>query len=142
MIDVVPPNIVVTAAEPVVTGGNVDFDAPDLFGWLEVASAHDFDTLPFGLVAMAHDGTVVNYNLAEGELTGLTPERVIGRNFFTSVAPCTNNYMVAHRFEAEPEIDTSIDYVFTFKLAPMKVRLRLLKRAGSRRMYLAVKKRD
>ena len=51
MIDVVPPNIVVTAAEPVVTGGNVDFDAPDLFGWLEVASAHDFDTLPFGLVA-------------------------------------------------------------------------------------------
>jgi photoactive yellow protein len=128
--------------EPVVTGGPVDFNAPDLFAWLEAAAAHDLDTLPFGLVAMAHDGTVEDYNRAEAELTGLTPERVIGRNFFTSVAPCTNNFMVAHRFEAEPEIDASIDYVFTFKLAPMKVRLRLLKRLGSRRMYLAVKKRD
>jgi photoactive yellow protein len=77
-------------------------------------------------------------NAWEGQLSGLTPERVIGRQFFTSVAPCTNNFMVAHRFETEPEIDAEIDYVFTFRLAPRRVRLRLLKRPGGRRMYLAV----
>jgi photoactive yellow protein len=128
--------------EPGLTDGPIDFDDPDLFGWLEATAPRDLDTLSFGLVAMAHDGTVEHYNLAEGELTGLTPERTIGRNFFTSVAPCTNNFMVAHRFEAEPEIDASIDYVFTFRLSPMKVRLRLLKRFGGRRIYLAVRKRD
>ena len=50
--------------------------------------------------------------------------------------------MVAHRFEAESEIDSAIDYVFTFRIAPMKVRLRLLKRVDGRLMYLAVRKRD
>jgi photoactive yellow protein len=63
------------------------------------------DALPFGVVAMVPDGTVTAYNTAEAALSGLTPSRVVGRNFFTSVAPCTNNFMVAHRFEAEPEID-------------------------------------
>jgi photoactive yellow protein len=116
--------------------------APGLFDWLETASAADLDTLPFGLVAMRPDGTVERYNLAEGSLSGLTPERVVGRNFFTSVAPCTNNFMVAHRFETEPEIDAVVDYVFTFRLAPLKVRLRLLRRPDARWMYLAVEKRD
>ncbi len=120
----------------------IGFTAPGLFAWLEAASADALDGLPFGVVAMAADGAVEGYNTAEGKLSGLTPARVIGRNFFTSVAPCTNNFMVAHRFESEPEIDAVIDYVFTFRLAPLKVRLRLLKRPGGQRMYLAVEKRD
>ena len=118
----------------------IGFTAPGLFAWLEAASADALDGLPFGVVAMAADGAVEGYNTAEGKLSGLTPARVIGRNFFTSVAPCTNNFMVAHRFESEPEIDAVIDYVFTFRLAPLKVRLRLLKRPGGQRMYLAVEK--
>ena len=88
------------------------------------------------------DGTVEHYNLAEAAISGLTPERVVGRHFFTAVAPCTNNFMVAHRFETEVEIDTMVDYVFTFRLAPTKVRLRLMKRPGGRRMYLGIARRD
>jgi len=118
------------------------FASEDLFGWLETATVEALDALPFGVIAMTADGTVARYNAAEGELSGLTPARVIGRNFFTSVAPCTNNFMVAHRFESEAEIDATIDYVFTFKMAPLKVRLRLLKGPGKRYMYLAVEKRD
>ena len=87
---------------------------------------------------MAPDGTVERYNAAEARLSGLSAARVVGRHFFTSVAPCTNNFMVAHRFETEPEIDAAIDYVFTFRLAPLKVRLRLLRRQDAARMYLAV----
>jgi photoactive yellow protein len=117
------------------------FDTQDLLGWLEVATAEDIDALPFGVVGMTTDGTVERYNVAEGHLSGLTPARVLGRNFFTSVAPCTNNFMVAHRFEAEPELDAVIDYVFTFRIAPLKVRLRLLKRSGGLLMYLVVEKR-
>jgi photoactive yellow protein len=120
----------------------VGFASADLFNWLETAAPHELDDLPFGLVAMAHDGTVEHYNLAEARLSGLTPDRVIGRNFFTAVAPCTNNFMVAYRFESEPELDSVVDYVFTFRLAPMKVRLRLLQHHGARHMYLAVDKRD
>ena len=46
--------------------------------------------------------------------------------------------MVAHRFETEPEVDSTIDYVFTFRLAPTKVRLRLMKRPGGRRSILGL----
>jgi len=116
-------------------------DSRDLFNWLEAASPEDLDRLPFGVVAMAPDCIVEQYNLAEAELSGLTPARVIGRHFFTAVAPCTNNFMVAHRFETETEIDDMIDYVFTFRLAPLKVRLRLMKRPDSRHLYLGVEKR-
>ena len=45
------------------------------------------DELSFGVVGMSEDGTVNSYNLAESRLSGLTPANVIGRNFFTSVAP-------------------------------------------------------
>jgi photoactive yellow protein len=120
----------------------VSFTSPDLFDWLETATIEDLDRLSFGIVAMTRDGVVENYNIAEGHLSGLTPRRVIGRNFFTSVAPCTNNFMVAYRFDSEPEIDSVVNYVFTFRLAPTKVRLRLLKRADCRTMFLAVEGHD
>jgi photoactive yellow protein len=116
------------------------FVSPELFDWLESADAHALDALPFGLIAMALDGTVEEYNAIEAKMANLTPERVVGRHFFSSVAPCTNNFMVAHRFETEAEIDAVINYTFTFRVAPQAVRLRLLKREGGRRMYLAVER--
>jgi photoactive yellow protein len=135
-------NPIAPLAEAIVADGLVCFEAPGLFDWLGAAPPEGLDALSFGLVAMALDGTVQHYSAAEAELTGLRPDRVVGRNFFTDVAPCTNNHIVAQRFLDEPEIDTEIDYVFTFRLAPIRVRLRLLKRRGAARMYLAVKKRD
>jgi photoactive yellow protein len=127
---------------PTGSAAATSFAAPDLLQWLELATHADLDALPFGLIAMALDGTVEHYNTAEAKLARLIPEQVVGRNFFTSVAPCTNNFMVARRFEAEPAIDDVVHYVFTFRFAPLKVRLRLLKQPGARRMYLAVEMRD
>lgn len=120
----------------------VGFSAPMLFEWLSAATADDLDMLPFGVVALAPDGMVEAYNTAEAKLAGLTPGRVIGRNFFTTVAPCTNNFMVAQRFQTEAEIDVVIDYVFTLRMTPKKVRLRLLKRQGVAQMYLVVERRS
>jgi photoactive yellow protein len=118
----------------------IGFRSPALLDWLEAVDADGLDALPFGLVAMARDGRVHHYNTAESRMTNLIPERVVGRHFFTAVAPCTNKFMVAHRFETEPGFDAIIDYTFTLRIAPRVVRLRLLKRPGARQMYLAVEK--
>jgi photoactive yellow protein len=96
-----PSGVVATVAELDRADGIPGFDAVDLFSWLEAAASRDLNALPFGLIAMAHDGIVEHYNTAEGKLSGLTPERVVGRHFFTSVAPCTDNLMIAHRFATE-----------------------------------------
>ncbi len=115
------------------------FDEPHLLDRLDMADEAMLDGLPFGVVAMTAGGVVTAYNAAESRLSGLSPATVIGRHFFSAVAPCTNNFMVAHRFETEPELDAVIDYVFTFRMQPTQVRLRLLKQPGQRWMYLAVK---
>jgi photoactive yellow protein len=117
------------------------FADPGLIEWLETASDEDLDGLPFGVVAMASDGIVVAYNKTESTIAGLRPEQVIGRHFFSSVAPCANNYMVAERFVQEAALDATIDYVFTLRMAPTPVRLRMLKRPDARRMYLIVERR-
>jgi photoactive yellow protein len=115
------------------------FTDPDLFNRLEAADDEALDAAPFGIVVMTEDGTVTSYNQAESQLSGLTPAKVIGRNFFSAVAPCTNNFMVAYRFETEPALDAIVDYVFTLRMQPTKVRLRLL-RQPSRHMYLVVQR--
>ena len=117
------------------------FTDPNLFDWLSTATAAEIDKLPFGVVGMTLDGTVDVYNVEEGKLASLTPSRVIGRNFFTSVAPCTNNFMVAERYATEPDMDVVIDYVFTLRMAPKKVHLRMIKRSDSQQMYLVVERR-
>lgn len=117
------------------------FDDADLFHWLIEAEPGQLDRLPFGVISMAVGGIVEHYNLAESRYAGLTPARVIGRNFFTSVGSCTNNFMVAERYATEPDLDATIDYVFTFRIAPQRVRLRMLRRAGAGRMFLAVIRR-
>jgi photoactive yellow protein len=118
-----------------------NFNEQDLLDRLEEASDAVLDTLPFGVIAMAGNGTVVSYNGTESRLSGLMPANVIGRHFFSAVAPCTNNFMVAYRFETEPALDAVFDYVFTLRMQPTAVRLRLLKQPLRRRMYLVVERR-
>jgi photoactive yellow protein len=117
------------------------FTDPGLFDWLLAAAGTEIDVLPFGVITMAVDGTVEHYNVTEGKLAGLTPSRVVGRHYFNSVAPCMNNFLVAHRFEMESDIDTIIDYVLTLRMAPTKVRMRLLKRSDARQMHIIIERR-
>jgi photoactive yellow protein len=68
---------------------NLTFTQPGLLDRLDAADADALDALAFGVVGMAADGTVTSYNTAESRLSGLTPANVIGRHFFSAVAPCT-----------------------------------------------------
>jgi photoactive yellow protein len=47
------------------------------------------DALPYGAIQLTGDGVITAYSRAESQLSGLSPERVIGKNFFRQVAPCT-----------------------------------------------------
>ena len=114
------------------------FADPGVLDALASMAPSVLDELPFGVIAMHVDGTVTDYNLREAAFSGLTPSRVIGRNFFTEVAPCTNNFIVADRMRDEVEIDATVDYIFSVRLKPTPVTLRLLRSASCTRMFLLV----
>ena len=47
------------------------------------------DLLPYGVIVVDADGNVLYYNDREEQIAGRRREDVIGRNFFTEIAPCT-----------------------------------------------------
>lgn len=105
---------------------------------LNQESDSGLDELPFGVVKMDLTGTVLAYNQAESRIAGVAPEQAIGKHFFSQVAPCTNNFMVASRYEQAP-LDEELDYMFTYVTTPTRVRLRLLRASESAYQYLLVK---
>ena len=95
---------------------------------VEKMQEQDLDTLPFGAIRLDKDGKVLSYNDAEAKLTGRDPKRVIGRNFFTDVAPCTNVQAFAGRFRegvARKAMHVIFPYRFDFEMAPRDVTVTL-----------------
>jgi photoactive yellow protein len=114
------------------------FSAPDLLHQLDRLAHHQLDEINFGIIRMDHNGKIEAYNRAESLITGVNPIQALGKHFFTQIAPCTNNFMVASRFEQE-RVDEEIDYIFTYVTRPTKVRLRMLRAQQSPYQYLLVK---
>jgi photoactive yellow protein len=56
---------------------------------LSTAEPGLLDRLPFGVVRTRGDGRILSYSRGESAYSKLDPARVIGKNFFRQVAPCT-----------------------------------------------------
>lgn len=107
---------------------------------LEAMTVEERDALPFGVVGFGADTIVQSYNATEARLSGLDASTVVGVPFFDAVAQCMNNFLVAQRFEDEPEIDAIVPYVLTLRMRPTKVRLRLLAGQGLPRRYILIER--
>ena len=106
------------------TGGPIEAaPAPDTgldFGTVSRLSPNELDRLPYGLICLDAQGRVVHYNDTEARLAQLPKERVIGRNFFTDVAPCTRVRGFEGQFHELVRDSSKIrvrsfDFVFRFK---------------------------
>ena len=76
------------------------------------------------------DGKVELYNATEGRFAGYEEAEVLGRDFFSDVAPCCNNPLLRGRFREhadKPAFDFAVAYTFTYKLAPTNVVVRLFR---------------
>jgi len=117
-----------------------EFSEPGLIDKLELLGDAELDALDFGVIKMDLDGCIVSYNRCESAAAGLSRERVLTRNFFAQIGPCTDNALVAGRFRGAVELDAEFDYVFTLRMRHTPVRLRLLKSASAGSMYLLVRR--
>lgn len=105
-------------------------------------SVEELDALPFGAIRLDKSGKILSYNMAESRLTGRDPKRVIGRNFFTDVAPCTNVQLFAGRFRegvAKGDLHVIFPYRFDFEMAPRDVTVTLFYSAQTETAWVFVR---
>ncbi len=87
------------------------------------------DGLPFGLVKLDLTGTVLEYNMAEGDLTGVSPSWAIGKNFFDEVALCTKTAAFYGRFVDGVKkgfLNCVFDYTFDHREIATKVKVHMV----------------
>jgi photoactive yellow protein len=80
-------------------------------------TAEELDQQPFGVIRLDRHGVVQTYNLYESKLARKRREDVIGRNFFTDVAPCTKVKEFYGRFREGVEarsLNATFGFVFDF----------------------------
>ncbi len=89
------------------------------------ATPAELDALPYGIIVVDSNGIVLEYNATEARATGFKRERVVGRNFFTDVAPCTQVHAFHGRFqEFVSRNDVTIEpfeFIFPFAKGPDRV---------------------
>lgn len=88
-------------------------------GAISKLSPEALDDLPYGLLTVDAEGSVVFYNDTESRLAGFPKDRVLGRNFFREVAPCTQVREFEGRFHELVRDPVgvrvqSFDFVFAF----------------------------
>ncbi|GAB2515565.1 photoactive yellow protein [Spirosoma aerophilum] len=120
---------------------SVTFSDPALLDWLEEQTNEQLDEAPFGVVRMTREGVVIAYCKSESHITGIKRDYAVGKYYFTQIAPCANNMMVAAKY-ALPNLDEELDYMLTYVCEPVKVRLRLLKSPTSRYQYFLVNRKS
>lgn len=83
------------------TNATIDFDAPDLARRAERASQFDLDNLPFGVIQLDREGTVLFYSTTEARLSGYG-EKPLGQNLF-AISSCLGSDAFRGRIERARE---------------------------------------
>jgi photoactive yellow protein len=102
-------------------------------------SPAEFDAMAFGMIQLDREGVVRTYNEWEAKLARRDAQDVIGRNFFTDVAPCTNVASFRGKLDelvASGEKTYIFDYEFTFPWGVRRVRVRFVVESDNERWVL------
>ncbi len=104
------------------------------------------DELPLGAVVIDSAGTISAYNSYEAEMAHLDPQRVIGRNFFRDIAPCTAVKEFEGRMRefmrSKEQVSESFDYFFPFAHAPVDVTITFLKLPDRKSILIAIERSE
>lgn len=106
----------------------LEFDADGVGERLRQASEDRLNEASFGIIRLDDEGIVEFYNHYESNLSGIDPSEATGTNFFTQLAPCSNNQLFQGRFKEgvrKGRLDERFTYTFTYKMRPTLVDVRL-----------------
>ena len=106
--------------------------------------AGQLDELPVGAVVIDANGTISAYNSYEAQLSQLEAGRVIGRNFFRDIAPCTAVKAFEGRLReflrSKERVSETFDYFFPFAHGPVDVTITFLKMPDRTSILIAIER--
>jgi len=89
----------------------------------------ELDLLPFGAIHVDRDGIIDAYNVAEEQLASRTRDAVLGKMFFSQVAPCTRVKQFYGAFQEgvmRSQLNEVFDFSFRFPHGTREVRIRMI----------------
>ena len=110
---------------------------------LRMATREQLNSLDFGVVKVDDTGIIQIYNRYESELAGVAPSQAEGKNFFTQIAPCTNNSLFYGAFKkgmSAGSLNVLFPYTFNYKMHPTNVKVHLYRDQMSKTNWVFVKK--
>ncbi|MDR5906721.1 photoactive yellow protein [Franzmannia qiaohouensis] len=121
----------------------VQFGSGDIENALAKMDEKALDGLAFGAIQLDASGKILQYNAAEGSITGRDPKSVIGKDFFKDVAPCTQGKEFQGRFKdgvSKGDLNTIFEYIFDYKMQPTKVKIHMKKAISGDTYWIFVKR--
>jgi photoactive yellow protein len=106
----------------------------------------ELDLLPYGVICLDPEGTIVRYNRVEARFARLDRALVLGKPFFGVVAPCTATPEFEGRFRAlvgDPNGPSKVTfpYVFNFRFGAQEVDVEIRRSRSPRHFYVCVGRR-
>ena len=120
-------------------------DFTTLYSMIDSLTEEQLDALPYGVIQLDAQGTILHYNDYESELAQLPRASVIGKNFFRDVAPCTDVQEFHGRFTegvANRRLDVKFRYHFAFAHNPRTVQVTLFYSAITSSVWVIVQPVD
>lgn len=106
------------------------FVAEEIVSSLANLTKEEVDDFNHGAIKLDKNGNILIYNKRESEIAGVPVENAVGKNFFTEVAPCTNNKLFFGKFQKgieNGELNESFNFTFTYKMTPTSVGIHMVK---------------
>ncbi|HUX49561.1 MAG TPA: photoactive yellow protein [Spirochaetia bacterium] len=119
------------------------FGSTDMNNVLASMTDKDLNELAFGAVQLDANGTILKYNAAEAGITGRKVENVLGKNFFSDIAPCTKRPEFYGKFQAGVaggKLNELFEYVFDYQMKPTKVKVHMMKALTDDSYWVFVKR--
>jgi photoactive yellow protein len=122
----------------------ISFAQDDIENQVSKMSTSELNNMNFGAIKLDKSGKVLQYNAAEGEITGRDPKEVVGKNFFDEVAPCTKTDDFYGKFKegvASGKLNVLFEYEFDYKMSPTRVKVHMKNALVGDDIWVFVKRR-
>ena len=107
----------------------IEVSSEELVEHIGLLSQQELDELPFGVIELDDTGAVLRYNRYEERFANRKREDVVGKNFFTEIAPCTRVQKFYGAFQQgidQRRLSEVFDFDFHFPAGTRGVRIRMI----------------